>query len=126
MDENLDQSQETQELQKPAESPQVSPPLVKKSDKTTNTIIIILLLLIFVVLGVLVGYQMIFKKTATDTGTEKTTTTETTTGSETTTQDQTGTIQSTTANIDADLNSLDGLDLSTIENDYGEDSLGDL
>jgi flagellar basal body-associated protein FliL len=137
MDENLIQTQE---------SPQSLSPLEKKSDKTTNLIIVVLLLLIFVVLGVLIGYQMLFKKGDAGTGTESSTgqttvqtetsggTGTTTTGTQTTTADQTtgqtsgqtGTTQTVKADIDGDLKTLDSLDLSGIENEYGEDSLGDL
>jgi len=116
----------------------------QKLDKGTNTIIIVLLILIIVVLGVLAGYQFLKKGTVvTETGN---TSDQTTTQEETTTQVETGVADQTTQNqglgagtgqstgtgttikadIDGDLKTLDKLDLSGIENDYGEDQLSDL
>jgi flagellar basal body-associated protein FliL len=114
----------------------------QKSDKGINTIIIVLLVLIIVVLGVLARYQFLKKGTVvTEPGN---TSGQTPTQEETTTQEETDVVDQTTQNqgqgsgqsigtgtaikadIDGDLKTLDKLDLSGIENDYGEDQLSDL
>jgi flagellar basal body-associated protein FliL len=113
---------------------------IQKSDKLTNTVIIVLLILIIVALGIVIGYQFL-KKNGGSVPEAVTTTGQTTTTQESTSpQDNTVTsgpaIQNTgTAattgitvkpDIDGDLKTLDKLDLSGVENDYGDSSLSDL
>jgi uncharacterized protein HemX len=113
----------------------------QKPDRETNPAIVGLLVLIIIILGILIGYQFLkkgnvittTKKTIGQTTTQETTTAQEDLGTigQTTQQDQSagqnaGTDGTIKSNIDADLKTLDELDLSGIENDYGEDQLSDL
>ena len=124
-------------IQEVKETPQSQATPVKKSDKTSTIIIVALLTLIFVVLGMLVTYQLIKPKFSMgepkqETGQETTlkdTVKVEEEKSDATTESKAGDSKNTTAtntpDIDKDLESLDELDLSGIENDYAEDQLGD-
>ncbi len=107
-----------------------------KSDKGFNAVIIVLLVLIVVVLGAVVGYQFLKKSGGNVTTTGQTTTTQESTAPQdntitpgSATQD-TGTAPTTVTtvkpDIDGDVKALDKLDLSGVENDYGDSSLSDL
>jgi len=99
--------------------------------------LIVLLILIVLVFGILIGYQLL-KKSGGNVTETVTTTSQKTAQESTAPQDNTGTNEQTTQNpetntttvvktdIDGDLKTLDKLDLSGIENDYGEDQLSDL
>lgn len=134
MEENTNQTIETQQT---AETPKQN---VKKSDKTANTVMIALLVLIILLLGALIGYQFLRKsgggtiepgKTTGQTTTQESTAPQgniDTTGQvgQNTQTDTTTTGTTVKPDIDGDLKTLDKLDLSGIENDYGEDQLSDL
>lgn len=135
-----DNTQQTQEIRQTQEIPQPKEVSLTKSNKGPVAIII-LLTLIFVVLGAILAYQIIKAKVnpnqngqktsqeiTQETGLKDSTNTEeqkqdTTAGDETKATDTT--VQKNTPDIDKDLETLDELDLSGIENDYAEDQLGD-
>jgi predicted PurR-regulated permease PerM len=106
----------------PVEAPKEN---TQKSNKLVNTVMIVLLILIILVLGIFIGYQLL-KKSGGNAVEIVTTTGQTTTRTQTTTEEDTGTSDTTKSDIDGDMKNLDKLDLSGIENDYGEDQLSDL
>lgn len=128
--------EENKTMETPKEN-QVQEQTPKKSDKMSNMIIVVLIFLILVVLAILFGYQYLNKENVTTKETDNKVTTQNTQEStdkkeiaaeeESATQPETETTKKPVqADIDKSLQSLDSLDLSGIENDYGEDSLEDL
>ena len=130
MEDNFQQTQET---------PVSTAEPVKKSGSKSTLVIVVLLVLIFVVLGALVAYQVMSGKGISLNPdqrdyTEESTVTETEpdveeeeaeTGTTGQTVTETDTTDTNKPDIDKDLENLDELDLSDIENDYAEDQLGD-
>lgn len=109
----------------------------QKTDKLINTVMIVVLILIILLLGIFIGYQFLKKNSGSAAGNVTTTSEKTTQepaapqnngeiNEQTTPGPQTGATAAVKADIDKDLETLDKLDLSGIENDYGEDQLSDL
>jgi hypothetical protein len=103
----------------------------------SNTLIAVLLALLVLVLGGILAFnllkptELLKKETTTDTKvttteTKDTGTAENTDEPKTGTTTNTGATQNTKADIDGDLKSIDSIDINSVENDYGEDTLSDL